>query len=138
MHRLSLAPILLFGCSVRHLEGHDRYSEVCVDGQLELQLELGNKEIDCDSAPADSGQLRMTLAPDVLLELPIEVRAEDLIRAEWCNSDSDCFPVTGGSISLVAYEEGIALSGPYSFVLADGSRIEGELAAQSCDYSPCP
>jgi hypothetical protein len=136
--KLLLITALLCGCSVRHLEGHDRYFEVCVDGEIEFHLELGNEEIACDSSPARSGQLRIKMAPSGLSEMPTELGVEDLILVEWCSDESACLPATGGLLTLVAYEEGIALSGPYSFALADGSHIEGELAAQFCDYSPCP
>ena len=138
MIRLFALLPMFFGCSVRHLEGHDHYSEVCVDGTLELHLELGNTEIDCSSGPSTSGQLRMSLAPDSLLQLPVELGVDDFIRAEWCDPEMECIPITAGTLSLTGHEEGIALSGPYSFELADGSRIEGDLAAQFCDYSPCP
>lgn len=137
MSKLCFLSLLLCGCSVRHLEGHDRYSEVCVGDQLELHLELGNEEITCDSPPSDSGQLQMKMAPSALLALPAELSVEDLIAVEWCSKDLDCVTAESGSLTLTAYEEGIALSGTYAFVLADGSRLEGDLAAQSCDYSPC-
>ena len=138
MPRVLLTTTFLCGCTVRHLEGHDRYSEVCVDGEIEFHLELGNEEIACDSLPASSGQLRIKMTSSALLEMPLELGADDLILVEWCSQDSECLLATEGTLSLVAYEEGIALSGPYAFTLSDGSQIEGELAAQFCDYSPCP
>ena len=80
---------------------------------------------------------RPTRRQRALLALPAELSVEDLIAVEWCSKDLDCVTAESGSLTLTAYEEGIALSGTYAFVLADGSRLEGDLAAQSCDYSPC-
>ena len=94
MPKLLLITALLCGCSVRHLEGHDRYFEVCVDGEIEFHLELGNEEIACDSSPARSGQLRIKMAPSALSEMPTELGVEDLILVEWCSNESACLPAT--------------------------------------------
>ena len=128
----------LHGCSVRHLDGHDRYSEVCVDGTVHLLLELGNQELDCESTGASAGQLQLQFNLSEPFVPPIEIEFENFSLAQWCGQDAECIGVTAGSLLILAYEEGIAMSGSYAFELNDGTRIEGEHGAQLCDMEACP
>jgi len=38
-----------------------------------------------------------------------------------------------GELELTAYEEGIATGGSYHFTLSDGTKVEGNIAAQYCE-----
>ena len=129
---------MLPACSSRHLEGYDHFNEVCVDGALQFHMTLGVSDVACGSPPGPKGTLRIHLdLPDPFV-LPIELSVDELERVEWCGQDGACIPALSGSIQLIAYEEGIAVGGPYEFVLEDESRISGELAAQLCDIDVCP
>ena len=93
MIRSALVMPLLFGCSVRHLEGHDRYSETCVDGEAQILLELGNQDIDCTATAAKAGQIRLQFAaPDPFLP-PINLQMKDFTLAQWCPQEGACLEV---------------------------------------------
>jgi hypothetical protein len=119
-------------CATRHVEGYDRFTEVCADNAT--LFELGNTDLDCTAVAGPGGQLRLQIILPVPLYVPYKIEAADLGLGEWCppNSD-DCIRVTSGHLVLTAYEEGIATSGHYDFLLEDGSALNGELAAQFCD-----
>ena len=130
---------MLWACSSRHLEGYDHFNEVCVDGSTHFQMRLGSSDLGCDSPPGSKGNLVVHMQVPNPFELPIELSIDALDRVDWCpQSGEKCLAAVSGSLQIIAYEEGIAIGGPYEFVLEDESRISGELAAQLCDFEACP
>lgn len=130
----SLVLIFCFqsACSTRHVEGYDRFTEVCADNAT--LFELGNVDLDCTATAGTGGQLRLQMILPAPLSVPYKVEASDLDLGEWCpvNGD-DCISITSGHLMLTAYEDGIATNGHYEFLLEDTSELSGELAAQFCD-----
>jgi hypothetical protein len=138
MRFLLLVFSMLLACSSRHLVGYDHFNEVCVDGSTHFQMRLGASTLDCDSPPGPKGKLVVELKVPDPFELPFQLSVDALERVEWCPQDGEkCLAAVSGSLQIIAYEEGIAIGGPYEFVLEDDSRISGELAAQLCDMEVC-
>ena len=139
MRRHLLFIFLFSACSGRHLGGFDHFTEVCVDGQSITQIEIGNQEWSCDASPGDNGQLLLELDPSQSMTVPLVLKAPDEVHGEWCpENGKECIAIEGGTLTLTAFEEGIATSGEYNFELTDGSVIEGPLAAQYCEpTAPC-
>jgi hypothetical protein len=134
MRKLLFILALFPACSTRHLEGHDRFTEVCVEGALLTLMELGNSDWDCTSPTAEGGQLRLRLQMPTTVQIPLTLAAAVMELAEWCPMESgECLQIVSGELSLTAFEEGIATSGSYHFVLSDDSKLEGLLAAQYCE-----
>ncbi len=132
MRTLSALFCALTACSTHHVEGFDRFQKVCAS---EATLyELGMANLMCDAPAAPRGQLRIQLILPDPLQVPFQIEAKDFDLGEWCDESlGDCIAIASGSFSLTAYEEGIATSGHYDFVLTDGSKVAGELAAQFCE-----
>jgi len=132
MRILSAVFCAITACSTHHLEGFDRFQEVCASEST--LFELGNTNLMCDAPAGAGGQLRLQMNLPDPLQIPFQIEAKDLNLGEWCaSSTSDCIAIASGTFAITAYEEGIAASGHYDFVLTDGSEVAGELAAQFCD-----
>lgn len=121
-----------FACSTRHVEGFDRFHEVCASEAT--LFELGTIDLACDASAGPGGILRLQLVLPDPLKVPFRANASDLRLGEWCPQDMNpCTTIATGHLILTAYEDGIATSGRYDFVLQDGTTIAGEIAAQFCD-----
>jgi hypothetical protein len=128
-------PLLFCGisaCSTRHLEGFDRFQEVCASAAT--LFELGTIDLACNAPAGPGGLLRLQVVLPDPLQVPFRAEASELYLGEWCPQDmNSCIPIATGHLVLSAYEDGIATSGRYDFLLQDGTKITGEIAAQFCD-----
>jgi len=113
---------------------HTAYNDWGPDDGLIVSIELGLNDPECQGSAIKGGVVRLSIYNSIISFGDQYTIGQDM-SGVWCE-DERCEAILSGTVEVTAYEDGIAISGFYDLILADGTALAGDLAAEWCDYGP--